>query len=440
MFAFYGWTLFYLNQTYSDTAVSAFCVLAILFLMKSSYFKNRGPSLLFGLFLGTAVLIKWESLVYLFGPLLYVFYNLISKKLLFNKTVIFNLLGSFLIAIILVFYPYYTNFHWYFDNWYSHRIGGPIWEVTDKNERNPLSLYSLTFYLNSFAKLGILYFILFLTGLYLSFKKKSKLKPILLTFLVGYIFSVYAILKAERHILPIFPYIAIISAYCFDSLKKAWFKTALIWLTIIISILSFFGSVWGKGPMKKNLATLPITLPFGEVNKIYLTTISRPPNIYKLTGKEILDAIAKDSKFNKKPPRILALFSYRPLDEPLMSANLYHMEKPFEINNYLGTVIADPNEGGGLLKDVFNYDYVLLKTGKTADYYFTKPNYTTLNALNILFTEHIPMKNYYEEKEKIWITQDSSTVTIWKRIKDVSDEDIKTFEPQFIEALKKEGK
>ncbi|HEX8931761.1 MAG TPA: hypothetical protein VF810_01250, partial [Patescibacteria group bacterium] len=426
MFAFYGWTLFYLNQTYSENAVSALCVFAIFFLMKSDYFRRRNFSLLFGLFFGLAVLSKWVSFVYVLGPVLYVFYQILVKKLFIDKKIIINAILSFLLALLVFFYPYYTNFHWYFDNWYNHRLGGPVWEVTNASERNPLSIYSLTFYLNSFAKLGILYFILFLTGLYLSFKKKSKLKPILLTFLVGYFFSVYAILKAERHILPIFPYIAIISAYCFDYLKKSWFKTILILLTVIISILSYFGSVWGKGPMKQSLATLPINLPFGEVKKIYLTTISRPPYIYKLSGKEILDAIAKDSNFtNKKPPKILVLFSYRPLDEPLMSANLYHMEEPFDMGGYLGTVITDPNVGAeGLLRGAFKYDYVLLKTGQTTDTYFTKPNYVTLKALNIIFKNYVPMTTYYEKVGEVWINQDSSTVTIWKKKKDVNQEDI----------------
>lgn len=279
IFAFYGWTLLHLHLTYSETATSAFTIWTILFLIKSNYFQNRKYSLLFGLFLGLGLLVKWIVIVYVLGPLLYVFYQIIRKQTLKKKALLIHAGLAFVIAIVVSFYPYYQNYYWIFQYFYGHREGGPMWQIVSEQERNPLSVYSLTFYLNSFAQLGIFYFILIIVGFIMSFRKKSNLKPILLTVIISYFFSAFALLKAERHIIPIYPYLAILSASIFDYITNKRFKILLVAFTLILSITSFIGSVWGKGPMKQSLYSLPIELPFGQMKKIYLTTFGRPPYI-----------------------------------------------------------------------------------------------------------------------------------------------------------------
>ncbi|MEK7517284.1 MAG: glycosyltransferase family 39 protein [Patescibacteria group bacterium] len=442
IFAFYGWTLLHVHLTYSETATSAFCILIILFLIKSNYFQSRKYSILFGLSLGLGLLIKWIVIVYVFGPLLYVLYQILKRRLFTKKRVLLHATLSFLIAFLVSFYPYYQNFYWIIEYFRGHRVGGPMWQIVSGEERNPLSAYSLTFYLNSFAQLGIVQFLIFIAGFILAFRKKSKLKPILLAVIISYAFSCYALLKAERHIIPNFPYLAILSASVFYAIKTIRYKTILIALTIIISILTFLGSVWGKGPMKQSLYTLPVKLPFGQLDKIYLTSISRPPYIYKISGREILDFIAKDSKSNRiADPQILSLFYYRPLDEPLMTYNLYNQEKPLTINNFVGTVINDPDKEGVILIDnVLKSDYILTKSGQKTDNYFAEINYKTLKAIIIFFDNYLDIKNYYEERAKIWINQDSSEVTVFKKKKEVKQEELKKMELKFVEILKEVGK
>lgn len=439
IFAFYGWTLLHVHLTYSETATSAFCILTILFLIKSNYFQSRKYSILLGLFLGLGLLVKWITIVYVFGPLLYVFYQILKKRLFTKKIVILYATLSFALAFLVSFYPYYQNYYWIIEYFRGHRVGGPMWQIVSEQERNPLSAYSLTFYLNSFAQLGIVQFLLFVTGFILAFRKKSTLKPILLVVIVSYTFSCYALLKAERHIVPIFPYLAILSASVFDAIKNTRYKTILITLVIIVSVFTFLGSVWGKGPMKQSLYALPIKLPFGQWDKIYFTSISRPPYIYKISGREILDFVAKDSKSNGRiNPQILSLFYYRPLDEPLMTYNLYNQEKPLTINNFVGTVINDPDkEAGPLIKNVMqSSDYILTKSGQKTDDYFAEINYKTLKASINLFDNYFPISEYYEEKTKIWINQDSSKVTIFKKKKAISEEELKKMGLKFVEILK----
>ncbi len=438
IFTFYGWTLLHLHLTYSETSASAFTVWAILFLIKSDFFQNRKYSVLFGLFLGFSILIKWITVIYILGPLIYVFYQLFARHLINKKETLIQLVLAFAVAAVVSFYPYYQNYYWVVQYFYGHRAGGPMWQIVSAQERNPISLYSLTFYLNSFAQLGIFYFILILLGSIQALRKKSNLKPILFAAVISYFFSAFALLKAERHIVPIYPYLAILSASVFDYIKSYKLKTLFVSFAIILSITSFLGSVWGKGPMKQSLLSLPLQLPFGQLKKIYLTTISRPPYIYKISGKKILDFISKDSKRSGiKDPQILSLFYYRPLDEPLMTYNLYNQEKILAINNFVGTVVNEPESQAAYLTGVIkNTDYVLIKSGQRTDSYFSKENYGTLKALITLFDNNFKFQDYYEEKTKIWISQDSSVVSIFKKKREIPHDELEKIRLSLIEILK----
>lgn len=435
LFAFYGWTLLHLHLTFSETASSAFAIWTLIFLVKSNLFQNRKYSLLFGLFLGLGILTRWTILVYISGPLLYIFYQQIKKHIL-NRKILLNLVISSVVAFLISFYQYLQNYHWMFNYFADVSVGSKLW-LELKDQSNPLSLYSQTFYLNTFAQLGFFFFILIAFGFILAFRKKSTMKLILFTALSGYIFSVLAPIKGERYVVPIFPYLAILSASVFDYIKNTNFKKLLIVFTIILSGLSFLGSAWGKGPMRQSLVSLPIELPFGQLKKIYLTTYSRPPYIYKISGKEILDFIVQDSKNSGiEDPQILSMFYYRPLDEPLMTYNLYNQEKSLQINNFLGTIINNPeNETAYISKVIGDSDYILTKSGKRIDNYFLKENYVTLKALIILFDNYFDVSRYYEEKTKIWIYQDSSEVGIWKKKKEIPDQELEKMRLKLVEIL-----
>lgn len=438
IFAFYGWTLLHLHLTYSETADSVFTIWTILFLIKSNLFQNKKYSILFGVFLGLGMLVRWVIAVYILGPLFFILYLIIKKRLFKKKKVVIQLCVAFLIALIVSFYPYLQNNYWIFQYFHGVGVGSPVWQALPQKETNPFSIYSLTFYLNTFAQLGIFFFILIIVGFVLALRKKSNMKLLLSVVIVGYLFSVLAPIKGERYIVPIFPYLAILSASVFDYIKTRRFYLLLVYFTIILSVVSFLGSVWGKGPMRKNLYSLSIQLPLGQLKKIYLTTISRPPYIYKISGKEILDFIEKDSK-NKgiKNPQILSLFYYRPLDEPLMTYNLYSEEKPLAINNLVGTVIADSDKGAGYIIGIIqNSDYILLKSGQRTDDYFSKENYKTLKALIALFDNNSYIFDYYKPETKIWINQDSSEVTILRRKRGISDQDLEKMRLKFVEILK----
>lgn len=437
IFAFYGWTLLHLHLAYSETASSVFIIWTIFFLIKSNFFQDRKYSFFFGVFLGLGLFVRWIIILYLLFPLVYVFYQLFKKQLL-KKKILFNIGFSFLISFVISFYQYFQNSYWMFDYFYVVRVGGPVWKILPQDERNPLSLYAWTFYLNTFAQLGIYFFILILIGVFLALKKKGNLKLILLAAISGYLFTALAPLKGERYIVPIFPYLAILSASVFDFVKSKKFNLFLLSFTVILALTSFLGSVWGRGPMRQSLASFPLGFSIGQLDKIYLTTYSRPPYIYKISGKEILDYIAKDAQNSGiENAKITKLFYYRPLDEPLMSYNLYNYEKPFEINDYLGTIINEPGkEAPLLLRNLFkNSDYILIKSGQRTDDFFSPVNYHILKSLiELSDSEHFIEKDY-EKKAVFWIYQDSSQVTVLRKKNRIDDLELERLGSRFAEIL-----
>ncbi len=437
MFAFYGWTLLHLHLTFSETASSAFTIWTLFFLVKSNLFQNKKNSILFGVFLGLGMLVRWVIAMYILGPLLFVLYLLIKKRLFKKKKVVIHFCMAFLIALVVSFYPYLQNSYWIFQYFYGHHVGGLMWQALPQQESNPFFIYSLTFYINTFAQLGIFFFTLIIAGFVLALRKESNMKLILSVVVIGYLFSVLAPIKGERYIVPIFPYLAILSASVFEYVKNRRFYLLLVYFAIVLSVVSFLGSVWGKGPMRESLASLPIELPFGQWKRIYLTTISKPPYIYKISGKEILDIITKDSKTSGiKNPQVLSLFYYRPLDEPLMTYNLYNEENPLQINNLIGTVITNPEgQATYIINIIKNSDYVLTKSGQRADNSFLEINYRTLKALIALFDNNLNISDYWEEEAKVWINQDSSTVTIFKKIREISPQDLEKMRLKFVEIL-----
>lgn len=440
IFMFYGWTLFLVHFTYSETATSALSIWIILFLVKSNCFQNRKYSLLFGVFLGIGLLTRWVTIIFISGPIIYTCYQILKKRLFKNNKVLIHALLSFFIAFTLSLYPYYVNSYWMFQYFITHRVGGPVWQSMREYERNPFSIYSLTFYLNSFGQLGIYYFLLIIVGLILALRRKSKLKLIVLVVIVSWVFfSFFSIIKGDRYIVPIYPYLAILSSSVFDYVKNNKYKISLIIVTVILSVGTFLGTVWGKGPMRQSLYSLPIKLPFGQLDRIYLTAISRPPYIYKISGKEIVDFIVEDSKNSGiANPQVTVLFSYRSLDEPIMTHNLYHQKKPLQINNFVGTIISNPNDTRYITQSVLkNSDYILAKSGKRTDTFFHEYNYKTLKAVITLFDSSVSISDHYEEKVKFWIYQDSSEVTVFKKNREISYEEIEEIGLKLSEILKR---
>jgi hypothetical protein len=436
LFASYAWTLYFLHFAYTETAVSMFIVWAVYFLVASKRFAARKHAVLFGLFAALAVLTRWVALVFLAGPLVIALLPFRRHRLTRNAGR--NMLLSLGLFVAIIAFPILVTYKDVAAYFWSVRVGGPNWDALPAYERSPFSLYSLLFYLSSFEQLGIFFFLIFCIGFFLALRAGKSMRVILSAIFIPWaFFSFFSILKSDRFIVPVYPYIALISATLVDAVRRRWIRWSFLISCVTLSAATFLGTVWAKGPMAANQRT--VTIPFGKDTyiPIHLTGVSRPPHVYTTSGGDVVERIAQDAaEYGAQVADVTVLFSYRPLDEPMYTFNEYQMEMPLGMHNFVGVVTnGTAAEGIKVVRSALDSDYVLTKTGQQIDSYFPPVNYTTLRILISLLDSPEFLETYYDRTGDVWVYQDSSVVTIWRKHKSVPDNTIENLGHAFAGSL-----
>ena len=426
-FAVYGFPLFYLHFTYSETATTTFVALSILFLLKSNLFVIKKYSLLFGLTLGLGLLTRWVVLIFLAGPLIWTFYLMIKDKQISLK----NLFFAILISVLISFPPYIVNKESFFGFYIKTQLFyGPLWDMVPSYRKTFISFQSAAYYFKVFEQLTIFFFIPFVLGLLNSLKKAKKYGFLFLAFFVPYlIFSFGTIIKDDRYIVPIYPSIALLTTIFIESIKKKFFKKILITLIVLLGIGSFFGGIWGVGPMgQEGLKSVLIPMPIGHPRRIHLTSMVWPPTKNFSNADKIMDFIDRDSKNNNiEKPNIVNAFSFHPVDNALLSINKYHREDMFNMQNFVGTTVLTATQSAEFVIGSFrSADYLILKKeGSIIDNYFTKDAYFLSNIFfEFIYSSEKILKDFIEAK-RFNIPIDNSYIIIYRRHEESDDNDLK---------------
>ncbi len=426
LFLSYGWVLMHVHTAYTEISVTAFIIWAIYFLIRSEHLTRKKYSVLFGIFVGLSLITRWISIVFLIGPVGYELWQIlkVSHKNLKSKA---NILVPFLLAIGIAVIPYVHNFYWIFQVYFTnHAVGGEMWKIIPDEVRNPFSLYSFTFYILSIEKLSIPLFYMFIFGVVLSVFSKKNGTYLLLPICISWIFfSFFSIVKSDRFIIPIYPYIALISVYPLYRCVHVRLKSIYILTLIIYSVGMVMGSAWGKGPMGSDLKTMRI----GGF-ELHTTSVMRRPYIYKRSGKEIINYIASDASVSGiERPQVVSLFSYYPLDEQLMVYNDFFQIQPMMMTNFVGTVLVDVEKQVDFLVDTYivNANYLLIKDAHAIEPYFEKSNYETLSAFVDAASEMYNLDTMFYEVSRFWVTQDSTTIVVKKRRNEIKQRDLEDF-------------
>lgn len=445
LFACYGWTLFYLHFTYSETAATCFVVLSLLFLVKSQSFTKLKYSLLFGLAFGYGILVRWVVPIFVAGPLLFVFYNIYREKQKKKKILVYIFLSS-IIVLSIGMWPYVINKESFGSYVGEQFYKSPLWTTVPVVQQKHFSLQSASYYFKIFEQLNIFFFLLFLAGLVTSVIQTTKKKLFLLiTFLVSYLaFSFGTIIKDDRYIVPLYPTIALISASVIDWVRNKTLKVILIIGIVLIGMGSFLGGVWGIGPLgHEGLQSILIPVGIGHPRRIHVASMVWPPTKNYSNADEIVAAIDVDSKKNHiKNPSIVMLFSYHPLDNALYAISMYERMQPYAMQNFVGMVPTDKEkEAMAIARQLQLADYIMIKTGKAIDKYFPENNYWTLKAAKFAFQKNSQnLNDNLVLVRKITIPIDKSTVTIYRKTKQFSDEQVQVLEDSFVAFLQDKNK
>ena len=419
LFASFGWTLFYLHFTYSETATTAFVAVCIYLLIKADYLKNRKYSILFGIAFALGLFTRWVIPLFLSGPFIFIVYRFLILKTKVTKEMIKN--ATYVVLILLpVIIFHFIDIKGFGSYITSQAASGPLQSLVPAERRNFFSYASAVYYIKVFEQLTIFFFALMVIGIGFCTTKFKKYGLFLLWFLVPYIiFSFAVIIKDDRYIVPIYPFVALVSAVFIEEIRNKNFKVILISIVIIISSFSFFGALWAIGPMSKGLDSFLLKMPIGHERRIHTAPIVWPPAKNFSNAEIIMSTLSYDIEMTKtKDPIILNLFSIHPLENALFSINVYQRIRPYNFTNLVGSSGA-----GAAIDAIANSSYLILKSGQVSDNYFPRNNYILLDATaRSVRDKWENLKENYMFIEKVSIPFDKSFVEIYRRKAEIRKE------------------
>jgi len=452
IFAFYGFPLFYLHFTYSETAVTSFIVLSLFFLAKSKNFSILKNTVLFSIFFALGNLVRWVVPIFVGGPLVLSFMLAIARQVS-NKTRniritgfnvgVFLLIG--ILPVLVLFYiPNFSFFSSYISAqkeqevaWASKWLGPQL--------GNLFSIQSITFYLKIFAQQTIFFFGIFVLGFILGIIFLKRYAFLVVAFVVAYsILTFSTTWKGDRFIVPIYPLMAIISAITFDHVWNNRLRGLLIATTLIIGSLNFFGATWGIGPMKFSVHggnfTVPhsilIPMPIGHPRRVWLAPISWPPRPNEGNAYEILKVIGGDWKNQEKPFRLLQTFEMNQVGDGLATIFSFEQREIATGTNIVGI----PKERYDIFFErIRDTDYIIVKDGiidkgneegtdESLDrfFYFVRK----FNKAMQLPDGKLP--EAFIEVNKVPIPFDKSTLVIYRKQREITKDEWDKFAELFI--------
>lgn len=417
LFATYGWSLFYLHFTYSETATTFFTTAAIYYLLKTKSFSLKNPTILFGITFGLALLTRWVSLLFVAGPLIVLLFN----KTLYTKKFLKKHFKIILVLLVLILafgiWPYILNISDFFGTYVDKQMfGGSLWTLVPQEQKHHISLQSAAYYFKIFEQLSIFHFALFLIGGFLLLWKPKGKMSLILSFFIPYLaFSFATIIKADRYIVPIYPIMAIISVVPLDMIKRKVFKRLFVVGVWLLSIISFLGCVWGIGPMGKGLSSILIPMPIGHPRFVHTSSIVWPPTTEQTNARKLFEFLDRTVGKNKDS-QIVLLFSYHPIDNPIYSLNKHHTTTPLTISNFVSMGVPSFKSAGDYSNQLFSKaEIVVTKTGVTTDNYFGENAYKYLLAVNSALKVNTKILDYFDKVETINVPKDNSILTIYRR-------------------------
>jgi len=439
MFAFYGFPLFYLHFTLEETAATAFATVALYFLIRASGNFSHKHILLFSLLASIGVLARWTTPIFLLGPfLLFLFIyfkKIISKKINKShavKTILILILVGVFPAAILYYYPNISYFLGYAE---ANRVGGPEW--VPELIRNPFSKSSIIWYASVLAQQTIFFWILFLVGLSIAVMRFRKYSFLLLAFIIPYLFfTLGAVWKEDRFIVPSYPIMAIISAIVIHELRKKTAGVILIAFILILGLLNFLGASWGIGPMKFSIhgykSTVPhsilLPMPIGHPRRVWLAPISWPPRPNEGNSDLILKTVLEDNKSNKKP-NVLLTFTIPQIEGPLYNTVLYEQRDLINLRALWG---FGANDLPTLFERIKNADYILIKEGGAFDDQFDDQPDLLQTFNESVRSSNAKLPSAFVKLQEIEVPFDKSKVVIYKKALEITIEDLEIFTNSFI--------
>src|SRR5260221_1143934 len=441
IFAFYGFPLFYLHFTYSETAVTAFTILPLLFLAKSKNLSNRKYTIFFSIFFLLGGLTRWVVPLFISGSfvdsLIHGVFRQYKKKTRNIQAFAINISLVVLIGILPAVLILYGPNIFYFRKYISQNVAyGPQWMQTIVHPdlpgiQNAFSIHSVMFYFNILSEQTIFFFFLFVVGFLHCLRHVKHYGFFLFGFIFPYcIFTFASVLKFDRYIVPLYPMMALCSAVTFDYLKNKKVKLLLVAITIIFGFLNFLGSSWAIGPMgRQGLKDIVMPSFFPHPRRIYLTPMVWPPRPEELNAEKMFTIIQKDFAGKNRIPFILQTFQYSPYNNAMYTIVAY------EKRNIFSYTMIFNEDYLTLFQNLNRSDYMLVKDKNPIDIYYNNPQSSegyTLTIMmrkfnNVLEENPSALQPAFERLAVIPLPLDKSNIIVYKKNEKITRQDFENF-------------
>ncbi len=335
-------------------ALCALISFSIYSLLYSDTFRNRKYSLLFGISVGAGMLTKWTFVFFLFGPLCYIFMELMKDNsipinlrrkgiartvrsfLAISKLQFLNITYSFLITFFIAG-AYYLKFSEIKDLFnlglFQAETTGMLWYGIKNIMYYPLGLINI--------HISFIFFVVFIFALFCLGVSKAKIKKRgLLALWIAAPYIIYTFIiptKDIRYIHGFLPAIALFSAAGLMRIADRKVKTAIVTLVISFGLLQFFDTSFGYD-----------IIP--DASPIYIKTLSAPIEVrYRVSyvcGKILFGPPVRDRHIRNVMDAVFdSIEKHR--DKTLPESSIL-LEQPFTEAVFLGPdqcryIIRDKN-------------------------------------------------------------------------------------------------
>lgn len=432
VFAWYGFPLFYLHFAYSETAVTAAIMLTAVFLYESKSLTDRKYTVLTALSFVAASLIRWVAPIFIAGPFVVSVYSGIrhavhGKRQGLARTLtglaIFFVIGV-LGSVLLYYGPNLGNFRGYV---MSNVSNGSRWSQQFLGvSGSVLSVHSVMYYFNILSEQGIYFWLLFFVGFFVCVAQYRKYAYLLAGFIVPYlVFTFSTTWKGDRFILPIYPFMALISVSVIDGIHTASLRRLVITLTLIIGALNFLGGSWGIGPLgKQGLKDIVLPSFIPHPRRIYVTSMVWPPRPNEANVDRIVQSLLSSWK-SKSKPFVFTLTFYMPQVQDGLSEVLFQERRGLASEIFLYHQGVIPKNQ--LITDLMQADYILVKEGVVDGRYKPTDEPTSREDMQYIYLINDAYRMAgntlpagYSITGRIAIPFDGSHVIIYKKVGNVT--------------------
>ncbi len=293
-----------------DFPLTAMVTLTILFLIQCENFKNRKYAILLGLSLGISMLVKGQAIIFITAPLCAVLIyaskeiSVLSTnppdsiaRISLSRKIIYNFILFVIVAGLIASIWWadkladtVLSLREHADSTFSNfLVYTGFFEIRDYSQAYLYSRHLVELSKNS---LGYFFFLIFCIAFIFFIRAKVKYKSILLSWILFpfLLFSFILLVKHGRFLMPIFPALALITAWGIYRIKNRKFRYLSLAAVVIFALIQFFMLSYSRHQFR-NISIGPIRI-FGGT--LYGEGLPYYKDFRDLQTDEIVGAIRKE--------------------------------------------------------------------------------------------------------------------------------------------------